>query len=40
VFEKTIETLQEVCARSRQIVDNNETAEFKTMAHFLEGKFS
>nr|WP_319490330.1 hypothetical protein [uncultured Desulfobacter sp.] len=40
VFEKTIETLHEVCARSRQIVENNETAEFKTMAHFLEGKFS
>jgi len=40
VFEKTIESLHEVCSRSRQIVDNNETAEFKTMAHFLEGKFS
>ncbi len=40
VFEKTIESLHDVCARSRQIVDNNETAEFKTMAHFLEGKFS
>jgi len=39
-FEKTIESLHEVCARSCQIVDNNETAEFKTMAHFLEGKFS
>ncbi len=39
-FEKTIENLHEVCARSRQIVDNNEIAEFKTMAHFLEGKFS
>ena len=39
-FEKTIESLHEVCKRSRQIVDNNETAEFKTMAHFLEGKFS
>jgi len=39
-FEKTIESLHEVCARSRQIVDNNEMAEFKTMAHFLEGKFS
>nr|WP_321401007.1 hypothetical protein [uncultured Desulfobacter sp.] len=40
VFEKTIESLHDVCSRSRQIVDNNETAEFKTMAHFLEGKFS
>ncbi len=39
-FEKTIESLHEVCKRSRQIVENNETAEFKTMAHFLEGKFS
>lgn len=39
-FEKTIESLHDVCARSRQIVDNNEIAEFKTMAHFLEGKFS
>lgn len=39
-FEKTIESLNEVCTRSRQIVDNNEIAEFKTMAHFLEGKFS
>ena len=39
-FEKTIESLHDVCARSRQIVENNETAEFKTMAHFLEGKFS
>lgn len=39
-FEKTIESLREVCTRSRQIVDNNEIAEFKTMAHFLEGKFS
>ena len=40
VFEKIIESLHDVCNRSRQIVDNNETAEFKTMAHFLEGKFS
>ncbi|MCG8549767.1 MAG: hypothetical protein MI799_05115, partial [Desulfobacterales bacterium] len=39
-FEKTIESLHDVCTRSRQIVDNNEIAEFKTMAHFLEGKFS
>ncbi|WP_035236103.1 hypothetical protein [Desulfobacter vibrioformis] len=39
-FEKTIESLRDVCVRSRQIVDNNEIAEFKTMAHFLEGKFS
>jgi len=39
-FEKIIESLHDVCVRSREIVDNNETAEFKTMAHFLEGKFS
>lgn len=39
-FEKTIESIHEVCKRARQIVDNNEIAEFKTMAHFLEGKFS
>jgi len=39
-FEKTMESLHEVCTRSRQIVDDNETAEFKTMAHFIEGKFS
>jgi len=39
-FEKTIESLHDVCVRSREIVDNNEIAEFKTMAHFLEGKFS
>src|SRR6056297_1833130 len=31
-FEKTIESLHDVCKRSRQIVDNNEIAEFKTMA--------
>lgn len=39
-FEKTIESLHDVCVRSRQIVDNNEIAEFKTMARFLGGKFS
>ena len=39
-FETTIQNLHDVCHRSRQIVEKNETAEFKTMAHFLEGKFS
>jgi len=39
-FESTIESLHDVCRRSREIVEKNETAEFKTMAHFLEGKFS
>ncbi|WP_321494947.1 hypothetical protein [uncultured Desulfobacter sp.] len=39
-FEKTIESLHDVCTRSRQIVDNNEIAEFKTMAQFLGSKFS
>ncbi|MCG8689084.1 MAG: hypothetical protein MI892_29710 [Desulfobacterales bacterium] len=39
-FEKTVTNLHNVCHRSREIVEKNETAEFKTMAHFLEGKFS
>ena len=40
VFKETIQSLHEVCHRSREIVEKNETAEFKTMAHFLAGKFS
>jgi len=40
VFKKTIENLHEVSNRSRDIVEKNETAEFKTMANFLAGKFS
>lgn len=40
IFETTIDNLHDVCRRSREIVDKNETAEFKTMAHFLAGKFS
>ncbi len=40
VFKETINNLHEVCHRSREIVEKNETAEFKTMAHFLAGKFS
>jgi hypothetical protein len=40
IFKKTIESLHEVSNRSRDIVEKNETAEFKTMANFLAGKFS
>ncbi len=39
-FKKTIESLHDVSNRSRDIVEKNETAEFKTMANFLAGKFS
>ena len=39
-FEKTIKSLHEISNRSRDIVEKNETAEFKTMANFLAGKFS
>jgi len=40
IFKKTIKSLHEVSNRSRDIVEKNETAEFKTMANFLAGKFS
>ena len=40
MLKKTIESLHEVSNRSRDIVEKNETAEFKTMANFLAGKFS
>ena len=40
IFSGTISSLKEVSARSRDIVEKNETAEFKTMANFLAGKFS
>lgn len=40
IFEKTIKSLHDVSNRSRDIVEKNETAEFKTMANFLAGKFS
>lgn len=40
IFRNSIQSLGEVTKRSRQIIENNETAEFKTMAHFLAGKFS
>ncbi|MCP4673367.1 MAG: hypothetical protein GY857_18925 [Desulfobacula sp.] len=39
-FEKTITSLHEITNRSRDIVEKNETAEFKTMANFLAGKFA
>lgn len=38
-FQKTIKSLHDVSKRSREIVEKNETAEFKTMANFLSGKF-
>ncbi|MFH2093695.1 MAG: hypothetical protein ABIJ31_15150 [Pseudomonadota bacterium] len=40
IFQKTITSLHDVSKRSRDIVEKNETAEFKTMATFLAGKFS
>ena len=40
IFNKTIKNLHEISHRSRDIVEKNETAEFKTMANFLAGKFS
>ena len=40
IFEKTIKSLHDISNRSRDIVEKNETAEFKTMANFLAGKFS
>ncbi len=39
-FEEIIGSLHDVSHRAREIVEKNETAEFKTMAHFLAGKFS
>lgn len=40
IFMTTIRSLHDVSKRSRDIVEKNETAEFKTMANFLAGKFS
>ncbi len=40
MFTRTIDNLHDVSKRSRDIVEKNETAEFKTMANFLAGKFS
>lgn len=39
-FLATIDSLHDVSHRSREIVEKNETAEFKTMASFLASKFS
>ncbi len=39
IFKKTIASLHDVSKRSRDIVEKNETAEFKTMANFLATKF-
>ncbi len=39
MFQQTIDSLHDVSKRSRDIVEKNETAEFKTMANFLAGKF-
>lgn len=40
MFKKTIQSLHQVSDRSRDIVEKNETAEFRTMANFLAGKFA
>lgn len=40
VFEATVKNLQKIIARSRDVVEKNEIAEFKTMATFIAGKFS
>lgn len=40
MFKQTIDALKDVTHRSRDIVEKNETAEFKTMANFLSSKFS
>ena len=39
VFKGTLDSLREVAARSREIVEKNETREFQTMATFLQTKF-
>ncbi|MCG8567736.1 MAG: hypothetical protein MI747_21930 [Desulfobacterales bacterium] len=39
-FQDTLQGIEDVIARSKDIVEKNETQEFKTMAHFLAGKFS
>lgn len=40
IFKRSIDSLHDVSRRARDIVEKNETAEFKTMANFLAGKFS
>ncbi len=39
-FHKSLAGIREVIHRAKDITDKNETQEFKTMAHFLAGKFS
>ena len=39
IFKGTLESLRDVAARSREIVEKNETREFQTMATFLQTKF-
>lgn len=39
-FDEVIRHLHETAHRAREIVEKNETAEFQTMARFLEQKFS
>ena len=39
VFKSTLDGLRDVAARSREIVEKNETREFQTMATFLQTKF-
>lgn len=40
IFSETMNDLHDVCHRSREIVEKNDTREFKTMAMFLSTKFS
>jgi hypothetical protein len=39
IFKNTLENLNEVSKRARDIAEKNETQEFKTMATFLKTKF-
>ena len=39
IFKNTLENLNEVSKRARDIAEKNETSEFKTMATFLKTKF-
>jgi hypothetical protein len=39
-FKKTVKRLNEVTHKSRDLIENNKTAEFNPMAHTLANKFS
>ena len=39
IFKNTLSSLNQISARARDIVEKNETQEFKTMANFLKTKF-